>query len=50
MTPQEAQLFNIYMSLILLKKAKENMKKGDIEKLKEISKIGMIYSFLCVVA
>lgn len=48
MTPQEAQLFNFYMAIVLLKKAKEAMEKGETEKVKQISKLGIVYSHLCL--
>lgn len=48
MTPQEAQLFNFYIALILLKKAREAINKNEVEKVKKISQYGLIYSNLCL--
>lgn len=49
MTQEEYEIlhFNFFMALITLKKAREAMEKGDEQKVKRLSKYGIIYAMLC---
>lgn len=49
MKPHEAQLFNFFMAMAILNKLQKAIEKNDEEKVKKLSKIGLIYSTLAMI-
>ena len=47
MNNYDYMFFNLYMSLILLKKTQEAIKNCDKEKTQKLIELGLIYSILC---